>query len=83
MSAKQRDFELSQLPEEERQAWRDRRIALGSFLSFRSSIEEAEQQALLDAVKNGQRIVVDVGYQETMSDLVGFYSMVSCRNEPV
>ena len=35
-------------------------------------VEAEKQQSLLDGMKNGQKIAIDVGYQDKMTDFVFF-----------
>ena len=41
-------------------------------MCFSRLVEAEKQQSLLDGMKNGQKIAIDVGYQDKMTDFVFF-----------
>ena len=61
---------LDQMTEEERGAWTQARLQRGKKLVLDRSVEAALEAALADGVKYGQRIAIDVNYQERMSTFV-------------
>ena len=61
---------LDQMTEEERVAWTQARLQRGKKLVLDRSVEAALEAALADGVKYGQRIAIDVNYQERMSTFV-------------
>ena len=61
---------LDQMTEAERVAWTQARLQRGKKLVLDRSVEAALEAALADGVKYGQRIAIDVNYQERMSTFV-------------
>ena len=61
---------LDQMTEEERVSWTQARLQRGKKLVLDRSVEAALEAALADGVKYGQRIAIDVNYQERMSTFV-------------
>lgn len=59
------------MSKEERRADVENERRIGSLLCASVKLVEAEkQQSLLDGMKNGQKIAIDVGYQDKMTDFV-------------
>ena len=61
---------------EERVAWTQARLQQGEKLVLGESVEAALEAALVDGVKYGQRIAIDVSYQEKMSSFVSSFRCV-------
>ena len=70
--AQARDAILEQMTDEERIAWNKARLQRGKILVLSRSVEAVVEAALAEGVKYGQRIAIDVSYQEKMSTFVYF-----------
>lgn len=72
---------LSTMTEEEKRAWKEEQQRLGIVSRCISSVELEERKALEEGVLHGQRIAIDINYQEKMTTRVAIASPCDAQEQ--